>query len=182
MKEKIEKFVFNYKSKEFKKADIALVFGGYKMIPERVNGALKLYQDKLIKKILVTGKSNYFKIKPNISEARLMAKYLQEHGVSKEDIIIEEKSRSTYKNIELSQKILEEMNLGNIAIVLVSSEFHLKRCLLVAKNYFKNLYVYPILDKVSDKNCWQTNRIGRKIILREAFLLWYYKLTNKIKN
>ena len=58
--------------------DVAIVLGGPKMIPDRINKAKELYQKGIVKKILVSGSSGFLSM--NIfSEACKMYKYLIKH-------------------------------------------------------------------------------------------------------
>lgn len=68
----------------------------------------------------------------NISEAECMQKILIDKGIEKERIIIEDKSTSTYENLKFSKQIIESKNLSS-KIAIVSSEYHIKRALMIAK-------------------------------------------------
>ena len=45
-----------------------------------------------------------------IAEAQAMKKYLMEQGIKEENIIVEDKSKNTYENVKLSDKIIRERN------------------------------------------------------------------------
>lgn len=60
------------------------------------------------------------------SEATAMANYLMEHGVPEEDILIENRSRTTFENLTFSKAILEEEGLGKHVLVVTNS-FHALR-------------------------------------------------------
>ena len=47
-----------------------------------------------------------------IAEAEAMARYLMEHGVPEDAILIENRSRTTFENLTFSKRILEEEVLG----------------------------------------------------------------------
>lgn len=172
-----EKVVFSYKTKELiKPCDIGIVFGGTSMIPNRVELALKLYKQNLIKKILVSGKNPYFVYKK--SEAERMCEYLINHGIPKEDIIIENKSRSTILNIKHSLNLLKNnRNFKSLSYVLITSQFHAKRCLALFTYILgtkKNVYVVSAKDSLTDVNNWSATKYGKRIIKRAALLIWYY--------
>lgn len=60
------------------------------------------------------------------SEAAAMANYLMEQGVPKEDILIENRSRTTFENLTFSKAILQEQGLGKYVLVVTNS-FHALR-------------------------------------------------------
>lgn len=63
-----------------------------------------------------------------ISEAEAMEKYLIEKGIPREDIIIENESKTTYENIYNSKKIIESRE-GRKYTALVTSNYHVYRAL-----------------------------------------------------
>ena len=60
------------------------------------------------------------------SEAAAMANYLMEYGVPEEDILIENRSRTTFENLTFSKAILEKEGLGKDVLVVTNS-FHALR-------------------------------------------------------
>ena len=60
------------------------------------------------------------------SEAAAMANYLMKQGVPKEDILIENRSRTTFENLTFSKAILQEQGLGKYVLVVTNS-FHALR-------------------------------------------------------
>lgn len=60
------------------------------------------------------------------SEAAAMANYLIEQGVPEEDILIENRSRTTFENLTFSKAILEKEGLGKHVLVVTNS-FHALR-------------------------------------------------------
>ena len=61
-----------------------------------------------------------------ISEAEAMANYLMEQGVPQEDILIENRSRTTFENLTFSKAILEDQGLGK-SVLVVTNSFHALR-------------------------------------------------------
>ena len=61
-----------------------------------------------------------------ISEAEAMANYLMEQGVPQEDILIENRSRTTFENLTFSKAILENQGLGK-SVLVVTNSFHALR-------------------------------------------------------
>ncbi|MDE6292524.1 MAG: YdcF family protein [Bacilli bacterium] len=167
------------------KFDIAIVFGGVSMIPYRLDEAIKLYKKKKVKKILVTGGIGFLSLDRKNREAYTMKNYLVANGVDEWDIIIEDRSRNTYENIINSAAILkEDYSLDKSKIILITSDFHLKRCMeLTKKNTpFKNIYGIGIKDNKNDLENWKSNSKGKRYIRIEAFLVCFYAKNDKIED
>lgn len=159
-----------------KKADICVVLGGPLMIPYRVDEAVKLYNDKKVKKILLCGGIGYFNTKRNITEAELMRNYLLCHNIKDEDILIEKKSKNTYENFLYSHKILKKKNLLDSSFILITSDFHMRRSVYFFRKVFGNratLYTRSVCDRKADKNSWYKSLYGIRTIVQEALLLKY---------
>lgn len=177
----LKRYVFLEEWKQVKTpCDIGIVFGGPFMVPYRADAAIALYQKGLIKKILVSGNRGYFCKKKEQTEAEVMATYLFSKGVPQEDIIMEKKSKSTVQNVKHSLAILKETyDIHNLKYVLITSDFHLKRCIGLMKRALqtdKNIYGMPVKDGKTDCNHWKNHSSTRKLIRREAFLLWLYHI------
>lgn len=71
----------------------------------------------------------------HITEARAMADYLTEHGVSEERIVLEEQSHNTLQNFRRSGKLLEQMgyDIEETEVLVVSNGFHLTRSRMLAE-------------------------------------------------
>ena len=67
-----------------------------------------------------------------VSEAEAMRAYLLEKGVPDEQILLERFSRSTEENLRFSRQLLEEHGGGG-RIALVTSNYHVYRCILLAR-------------------------------------------------
>lgn len=55
-----------------------------------------------------------------------MANYLMEQGVPQEDILIEDRSRTTFENLTFSKAILKDQELGK-SVLVVTNSFHALR-------------------------------------------------------
>lgn len=173
----LEQYVFSYPQKKIdKKCDIAIIFGGSSM-PYRVDAGIKLYQEKKVKKILVSGKSGYLNHLKK-TEAEEMYEYLVKHGIPKEDILVEDASKSTKENVLYSLQLLKkDYDIKTLSYVLITSDFHLKRCFGLFSNYLassKNIYGIGVEDHLTDVSHWWKTKYGKRTIRREALLLWYY--------
>lgn len=68
----------------------------------------------------------------NISEAQCMFNVLTEKGIDPERLYLEDKSVNTNTNIDYSKKVIEENGLSE-SVAVVSSDYHLKRAVMVCK-------------------------------------------------
>ena len=82
-----------------------------------------------------------------MSEAQAMCNYLIEHGIDKERIYLEDKSTSTFENLQNAKDILDENDLG-YDITIVTDGYHQLRASLMASSL--NLKA----DAVSAKTSW----------------------------
>ncbi len=64
-----------------------------------------------------------------IPESHAMAKYAEEQGVPKSDIIIEDKSKTTNENLRFSHNLMKP----DSTFCLVTSSYHVYRALVLAK-------------------------------------------------
>lgn len=105
----------------------AAVWQGNKPSPifqGRINKAYKLYEQNIIKNILVTGSN----APGEKSEAKTASDYLKKKGVEEKDILIEEKSSNTVEQIAYLKNSLSRKE-GDKKLVIISDEFHLVRAL-----------------------------------------------------
>ncbi|HLR19250.1 MAG TPA: YdcF family protein [Staphylococcus sp.] len=116
-----------------KKCDTILVLGAgifnenvTPMLANRLDKALVLYQQFPNAQVIVSGGQG-----PDepISEALAMYRYLVAHGVNPKQILIEEKSTSTYENIKFTNLLIQRLFNTTPYIVCVTSQFHIMRAL-----------------------------------------------------
>lgn len=140
-----------------------LVFGGVSM-DYRICNAINLYKQKVINKIIISGNHPILK-KNNISECDYMLDILLKNNILINDIIKEDKSITTYQNIKNS---LININ-KNDSVLLISSDFHVKRIISIMKrmNVWFNYDAYHVKDGITDKDNWYLTSKGRKIIILE---------------
>lgn len=184
-KKDIEKIVFDTEHQELKeKCDVGIVFGGISMIPNRVEQAIFLYEKGQIDRILVSGGIGYLNTDRKNLEADKLQSYLLNKGIPKNDILVEDKSRNTHENIKFFLEVLKkEYTLKNLKLALISSDFHIRRCLALSSSYFdkEKLFGSGVKDGITDIDNWKTSLYGKRLILTEALLLCYYA-KNKVIN
>ena len=67
-----------------------------------------------------------------VTEASVMAAYLESQGVDKARIILEEEAHNTRQNLENSKKLVEEQGISPENPVIITSEFHMARAKYIA--------------------------------------------------
>ena len=81
-----------------------------------------------------------------IAESEAMKKYLIEHGVDENRILVENKSSTTYENFKFSKEIIEKdsnKNLDSLNIKIITTNFHAFRSRILAwKNGYTNVTNY----------------------------------------
>ena len=102
---------------------------------ERLDAALTYLEDHPDTRVVVSGGKGD---NEHQSEAQAMRDYLVAHGVSDAKILMEDKSRNTHQNIRNTLALLEDgpfwdsvVTPGQCRYVLVSSDFHLARILML---------------------------------------------------
>ncbi len=94
---------------------------------DRITHALQLYRLGKIKKILITGGQGLNPVNPQ-SEAELLKRFLVMTGMPESDILIEDQSKNTAQNAQLTKAFLEENGIStDQEFVLITSAFHMKR-------------------------------------------------------
>ena len=102
-----------------------------------------------------------------LAEASFMKEYLTGRGIDADRIWLEEKSTSTWENLEFSLGVIEEKTGKRPhAVGIVSSEFHLYRAGLVAEKMQVTAIGIPV----------KTSRVSLFVsyFLREIVAVWKY--------
>ena len=92
-------------------------------------------------KIIFSGGSGALKFS-KLTHAKVAKKFFEKMNVDNGQIIYENKSRNTYENIIFSKKIA--MPNKNESWLLVTSAFHMKRAILIAKKQNWKFIPYPV--------------------------------------
>ena len=117
-------------------ADAAIVLGaavwGQQVSPvfkERINHGIDLYQNRKVRKLIFTGGQGNRNEPTESSAAR---HYAMQQGIPAGDILIEEKSHTTYENILYAKQIADANGLRKVLIV--SDPLHMKRSVSMARD------------------------------------------------
>ncbi|QSZ27950.1 YdcF family protein [Aceticella autotrophica] len=118
-----------------KKSDAIIVLGcavyGNTPSPffkERLEEALKLYKEGYGRYIIISGGKGPGE---SISEAEAGKRYLLEKNVPSKNILLDNKSFSTYENLLFSKEIMEKNSFKTA--IIVSNKSHLKRASIITK-------------------------------------------------
>lgn len=100
------------------------------MLRDRLDKALDYLKDHPEVVVVVSGGQGENEPK---TEAEGMADYLAEHGVDRENIILETQSHNTYQNLTYSANHLKEAGIDvKDGVIIVSNGFHLTRAKMLA--------------------------------------------------
>ena len=101
-----------------------------KLLSNRIDKVIEVYKkDDTPTKIIPSGGQGPDE---SISEAEAMKRYLVEKGIPEKDILLEDKSTTTYENINFSKNIIERDGMGS-GVALVTSNYHVYRALRYAR-------------------------------------------------
>ena len=102
-----------------------------KLLSNRVDKAIAIYQKCRVKPMIIPsgGRGGDEKL----SEAQAMTNYLMAHSIPGDHILMEDRSTTTRENLLNSKAIIEARD-GRKRIALVSSNYHIYRCLLLARS------------------------------------------------
>ncbi|HZG50781.1 MAG TPA: YdcF family protein [Pyrinomonadaceae bacterium] len=117
-------------------ADAAIVLGaavwGAEVSPvfrERINHGINLYRKGKVRKLIFTGGQGN---QGEPTESAAARQYALRSGIPAHDILIEEKSHTTYENILYAKQLAEAQGLRKTLIV--SDPLHMKRAMAMAKD------------------------------------------------
>lgn len=182
-KEIVDEVVFGNVEDSGESCYYALVFGHAMLINERTSKAVEMYKQKRVQKLVFMGggygDSNASE--DHVPEAHKMRDLAIKNGVNPDDIIVEDKSSNTRENILFAVDLLDKSHLDKV--MLITSEFHLKRCAALLKKVLPN--TDTILVKVPDgmhdrdnwfisDNIWENNGkhgSGKSLVENEARIL-----------
>lgn len=112
------------------------------VLRNRLNKAFEVFQENKDAKMILSGGRVYSK---EFSEVEIMEEFLEKKGVMKESIILDDKSKNTFENLINSKKIAEESGFKKIA--LITSDYHLKRVKMVARNIGLDIFGFSAFSR-----------------------------------
>lgn len=144
------------------KADsIVVVSGGDNN--QRIEKAVQLYKEGWAPYILFSGAA----AEGNVSNALAMKRIAASKGVPASHIFMEEKSRTTEENAELSAVIIKEK--GFKSIILVTSPYHQRRTYQLFKEQLSDIKIInrSAVDDAWRKKGWWENNDARFLTVGE---------------
>ena len=155
------------------KVDIIIVLGSYNC-GYRVEKALEMAKKNPNAYIIVTGGNLN---KGGKKEAVFMHDYLLENGIDNSRIYTEEKAKSTFENLDLSQVIIEEIREEHKGegkfnrVAIVSGSFHMGRVKTLVKRLpsmeSNQISYVTCFGENTMKHNWYKNAVGRNVVLAE---------------
>lgn len=133
----------------------------------RIDQAVSLYKNHDAAKIVMSGGTDPA---DNVNEAETMKTIAVQDGVPATDILLEDKSTSTYQNLAFSQKVLEEAGLHS-AIIVTDPPTNARAGLVASKLQ----YTYSLSPDARTSCAHATD-----YLFREPLALMYYFLSGKI--
>jgi len=79
-----------------------------------------------------------------VPESETMKLYLVSHGINGDRIYKESESHSSFTNLKFSKNIIEQNNLEHKCIIIVTSEYHLPRTVLIAQRVYPDANIYGV--------------------------------------
>lgn len=157
---------------ETRSADVAIVLGAgtdgnkvSEVFKERLKQGIKLYANRQVKAIIVTGGYGAGNDK---SDAKIAEEYLIDNGIPHDDILKEENSTITQENIENAKEIMDRKNYETALIV--SDPLHMRRSMLIAKDTGVKAYSSP-----TKTSAYKSLKTKIPFIARETFFYIGYK-------
>ena len=159
--------IVNYGKKDHKiQADVAIVLGAgasddavSPVFRERINHGIWLYENGYVDYLIFTGGFGDGNTK---SDAFIAKEYALSQGVPEEVLLIEEKSTITEENLEFAKEIMDAN--GFKTAIIVSDPLHMKRAMLMAKDYGITAYSSP-----TPTTMYKSLRSKLPFLLREEF-------------
>ncbi len=126
---------------------------------ERLNHGIFLYQNGYVTTLILTGGVGDGAAE---SEAAVAKRYVMSQGVPEDAILIEEQSRITEQNLMYAKELMDEKALATA--IIVSDPLHMKRAMLMAKDFGITAYPSP-----TPTTMYRSLRTQIPFLLRETY-------------
>ncbi|MBW2997901.1 YdcF family protein [Candidatus Woesearchaeota archaeon] len=132
---------------ELKGFTIGILLGGgiknkklSKTSRKRVNLAYNLLKEEILDQLVLSGKFSSDEIHEK-TEAELLKKFLIDRGIKERQLILEDNSRDTLENAIYCKELFMNKSL-NRKIVLITSDYHVRRAMEIFKYVFGTDYIF----------------------------------------
>ncbi len=152
--ESITQVVFPTHQDEFQHAEVLVVLGSYKATQYKMPTAVRLYKEKKVSKLLLSGGNLAIDQKP---EFESMKEYALDNGVPDLDIILERHAKNTVENAQYSSEIIVESEIAKRSVAILTTAFHIKRAKYLFKNalpQYLELHSYFVNDRSTRRDNW----------------------------
>ena len=150
----ITQVVFPTHQDEFQHAEVLVVLGSYKATQYKMPTAVRLYKEKKVSKLLLSGGNLAIDQKP---EFESMKEYALDNGVPDSDIILERHAKNTVENAQYSSEIIVESEIAKRSVAILTTAFHIKRAKYLFKNalpQYLELHSYFVNDRSTRRDNW----------------------------
>lgn len=166
-------------------SDMGIVMGSYSAVKYRVPMAVDLYNKGLVKNFIFSG--GKMLIDSGIyEEADIMKDFAIESGLPFSNIYTAYNSHSTFESLKNAFDLLKSIeNFTPKNITLITTAFHMKRCLLLADKMFSkdiNIIPCPVNDSFTTKENWYKTPAGYERAIGEIFGIIDYANKGYINN
>jgi uncharacterized SAM-binding protein YcdF (DUF218 family) len=155
------------------RADAAIVLGAAvdgnipsPVFAARIDHSIELYKAGRAERLVFTGAASP---EDTLSESAAARKYASERGVLQQDILIEQRSRTTRQNLAEARKALSDSD--NPQVLIVSDPLHLRRALLMARDLG-----FDAEASATTTTRYRSWRTKLPFLLREIYFLHHYWL------
>lgn len=126
--------------------DCALVLGGPReFMASRAKAAAELYFAGRVPFLITTGGVCWNSPFGFLSEAQILAAYLEQTGVPRDRIICEDRATTTIENMRFCNTLLKERFPDRaLRLAVVTSNFHASRATILARDFFPGHALYGI--------------------------------------
>lgn len=166
--------IYNYGSNSVDtNADAAIVLGAAvwtnsvsPVFRERINHAIELHRLGKVSKLIFTGGQGSANEPTEAATARA---YAIANGVPSQDILIEQKSHTTYENILYAKQLADANNIKKVLVV--SDPLHMRRAMTMAADL--GFDAYPSPTPTTKYQTWRTQlrEVGRETFYYLGYLL-----------
>ena len=154
-------------------ADAAVVLGAAvwtndvsPVFRERINHAIELYRRGKVHKLIFTGGQGN---QNEPTEAAAARAYALANGVPLQDILVEQKSHTTYENVVNAKQLADANNLKKLLIV--SDPMHMKRAMTMASDLGLDAHPSPTPTTKYKSLRAQMTELARETVYYLGYLL-----------